>query len=495
MATRAPEYPLGSAQAHIPMCETHDLNIDITCEDCDEFICSQCAKTDHKDHDWKTIPTAGSLRRRELKETLSRVKEEDVKEIDEKIKKASKQMEDNQKCCDSEVFKLQVHFDAIMSKLDEIRKSFEIEFREKLMRKNAEVIEKQKDLEKQSEKIKDLVKFLEEEHNNMSDYSLIDNLRDLTNLRSNTKCDFEKKDYSVRYRSGGVSSESLESIMGQMFDLDDITVTETDSYQYGEECVSVLEAISRDTCVLRDVKSNYLERINIRNKKKEKINIDINDVCITDNGDLYATDHRNKSIVRLAPSGSVSTVFNTTSLVPTGICQSTAGGLLVTLTDAESERGQVDSHNRRLARHVTLTGDVIREYEYQEDGQTRLFNEPTRIKQNGNTDICVMNKISMCGGELVILSASGSIKSVYRGENQESQFDPSDVVCDSHFNIIISDYSNSQVHLLSPDAEFMRYLLTENEVTCPCSMSLYKSTLWMGNAFGLLKVFQYYSKL
>lgn len=200
------------------------------------------------------------------------------------------------------------------------------------------------------------------------------------------------------------------------------------------------------------------------------------------------------TIVRLAPSGSVSTVFNTTSLVSTGIsCQS--GGLQVTLTDAESERGQVDSHSRRLARHVTLTGDVIREYEYQDDGQTRLFNEPTRIKQNGNTDICVMNKISMYDGELVILSASGSIKSVYRGKNQESQFDLSDVVCDSHCNIIVSDYSNSQVQLLSPDAEFMKYILTENEVTHPCSMSLYKSPLWVGNTFGLVKVFKYYSKL
>uniref|UniRef100_K1PRS2 Uncharacterized protein n=1 Tax=Magallana gigas TaxID=29159 RepID=K1PRS2_MAGGI len=87
------------------MCEKHDLTLDMTCEDCDEFICSQCAKTDHKDHDWKTISTAGNQRRRELKKTLGRVKEEDVKMMDEKIKKTSEQMEDNQKCCDSEVSK------------------------------------------------------------------------------------------------------------------------------------------------------------------------------------------------------------------------------------------------------------------------------------------------------------------------------------------------------------------------------------------------------
>lgn len=51
MAAISFKYPLGSAQQHIKTCEKHDLTIDIICEDCDGFICSRCAKTDHKDHD------------------------------------------------------------------------------------------------------------------------------------------------------------------------------------------------------------------------------------------------------------------------------------------------------------------------------------------------------------------------------------------------------------------------------------------------------------
>lgn len=50
---------LGSAQAHTPHFKDHDLKIYISCEYCHEFICKWCAKTDHKDPDWKTIPTAG----------------------------------------------------------------------------------------------------------------------------------------------------------------------------------------------------------------------------------------------------------------------------------------------------------------------------------------------------------------------------------------------------------------------------------------------------
>lgn len=77
----------------------------MTCEECDEFICSQCAKTDHKNHNWKTIPTAGIQKRKELKKTLSTTKEEVVKDMDEKIQKAGKLIEDNRKCCDSKVSK------------------------------------------------------------------------------------------------------------------------------------------------------------------------------------------------------------------------------------------------------------------------------------------------------------------------------------------------------------------------------------------------------
>uniref|UniRef100_K1P1S7 Uncharacterized protein n=1 Tax=Magallana gigas TaxID=29159 RepID=K1P1S7_MAGGI len=481
------KYPC--AQEHIPMCIKHDLNIDMTCEDCDEFICSQCAKTDHKDHDWKTIHTAGSLRRRELKKTLSKVKEKDIAEIDEKIQKASKQKVGNKKCCDSEVSKLQKHYDAIVSKLDEIKKNLETKLVENLERKNAEVSKKNLGLEKKRERIKGLVEFLEDKHGTMSDYSLIDNLRDLTNLVSNTDSDIERGDHSVRYRGGDISEGSLDSIMGHTFDLDDFSVTETDSFQYGDKCLDVLEAIDKDICLVRAHKSDCFERMNIRNKKKEKSNICGNEVCVTDKDDFYVTDYTNHAIVRVSPSGSACTVLNTAPLVPAGICQSTDGGLLVTLVDDDTETFHPDSKSRRVLRHVTLTGDVIREYEYQVDGQTRLFTLPYKVRQNSNTDICVVNSTSQSTGELAILSSSGFLKSVYHG--QKLTFDPSDVVFDSHCNIIVSNCPTSQIHLLSPDGKFMKYLLTENEVKHPYSMSLYQSTLWVGDDKGLIKVFQF----
>lgn len=107
----------------------------------------------------------------------------------------------------------------------------------------------------------------------------------------------------------------------------------------------------------------------------------------------------------------------------------------------------------------------IREYEFQEDGRTRLFTVPFRVKQNGNTDICVVNWTNNDTGELLILSMFWSLKYVYPEQYLIEKFKPFDLVCDSLCNIIVSNYSkNVQVRLLNSYGEFIKYLLTENEV-------------------------------
>lgn len=96
------------------------------------------------------------------------------------------------------------------------------------------------------------------------------------------------------------------------------------------------------------------------------------------------------------------------------------------------ERYQPYSHSRRLIRHMTLTGDVILEYEYQADGQTRLFTLPYKIIQNYNGDNCVVDKTSDSTSELMILSSFGCVKFFfYRDQTLQKKCIFSNVVCDS----------------------------------------------------------------
>lgn len=155
----------------------------------------------------------------------------------------------------------------------------------------------------------------------------------------------------------------------------------------------------------------------------------------------------------------------------------------------ESEKYQVYTHSRRLIRHVKFNGDVIREYEYHKDGQTRLFTLPYRVIQNRNTDICVVNKTSGSSSEPMILSSSGCVNVVSRGQAVVKKCLFFDVVCDSHSNIILSDMKNGHIHLLGSDGGFLKFLLTQDEIRHPTSMSLINSALWIGNNEGLVKKF------
>lgn len=298
----------------------------------------------------------------------------------------------------------------------------------------------------------------------------------------------------MRYRKGDISEGLLESMMGQCFDLNDIAVSETDSFHYQDELILAMEAINEDTYLVGALNSDCIEQVNKKNKKgKTFYTSGVQDVCITDNGDLYATDSVKDCIVRLSQLDTISTAFSTAPLRPLGICQSTEGGLLVVLMDVDnqSEPFQPDLDSRRLIRHVTLIGDVIREYEYQKDGKHKLFIFPFRVRQSGKIDICVVNWKSTSANELLILSSSGSLRGRYSGQKQTDSFKPTDVACDSNCNIIVNDECNSKIHLLSPDGDFLKYLLTEKEVRHPWSMSLYKSVLWVGDLIGRVQVFQF----
>jgi hypothetical protein len=117
------ESEFGTPQEHIPTCDKHSELIDMFCEDCGEFVCTDCVKKDHKDHDWATIVKAASQRRRQLLGFIKTIKEEKVPEIDRKIEKTSAKMTENEKQCDSEIQKLQKHFDETIVRLTKIKTS------------------------------------------------------------------------------------------------------------------------------------------------------------------------------------------------------------------------------------------------------------------------------------------------------------------------------------------------------------------------------------
>lgn len=126
MAEKKEEFPFETPQEHKLMCEKHNLMpIDVTCEDCGQFICSTCVKEEHNDHNWQTIQTGTIFITRAILKSLNKIEEYDIQRIEKTIQRTFEEMTENKKRCEVEVSRLQKHFDAIVHKLIKIKNKHE----------------------------------------------------------------------------------------------------------------------------------------------------------------------------------------------------------------------------------------------------------------------------------------------------------------------------------------------------------------------------------
>ena len=109
-------------------------------------------------------------------------------------------------------------------------------------------------------------------------------------------------EFVLRYECGDNNEETLKSTMGSYIDYKKMTVTETNSFQWGNEKIELLRAINEDTCLL-SVDSENVKQVNKHSEKEKqfKVNVSFNDMCVTNNNEVYFTDYENNSICCLSP--------------------------------------------------------------------------------------------------------------------------------------------------------------------------------------------------
>lgn len=67
--------------------------------------------------------------------------------------------------------------------------------------------------------------------------------------------------------------------MGDIFNAEQIAVTQTDSFQCGDEFLKFLETTNEDTCLSKTFELPILDQINKNGKKEKQFIINANGVC------------------------------------------------------------------------------------------------------------------------------------------------------------------------------------------------------------------------
>ncbi len=199
--------------------------------------------------------------------------------------------------------------------------------------------------------------------------------------------------------------------------------------------------------------------------------------CDHKTGDVLITDSKNQ-ITRYSPLGRKREIMKD-KFKGTGraVMVPSSGHLLVTSSDEKQ---------------VLLYDKDGRKYAIPTDG-TQL-DHPHYISTNEQGHV-IVSDFNL--NAAFVFDSGGKLIFKYLGNGAEGGHlkCPSAVCCDTFGNILVADFMNDRVHLLSKTGEFLGFLLTkENGITCPNFMTLdHENNLYVGQYGGEISVFRYLS--
>lgn len=150
------------------------------------------------------------------------------------------------------------------------------------------------------------------------------------------------------------------------------------------------------------------------------------------------------------------------------------------ITSSGEQKVKVFNHNGDLQMSLPKDGSGIN------------LDHPHYVATNKLNDIIVSDFKQHA---VFAFDACGNLRFKYSGNGIDAGElkCPSAVCCDNFNNILVADFMNDRVHMLSPSGQFLGYLLTkENSITCPNFLSTDgDGHLYVGQYGGQIQVFQY----
>ena len=472
-------------------CGTHDKEeLKFFCTECDRLLCRDCVVVQHKDHKMK-----------ELAEVYDQGKEvitDELRKLQGKIRI-------------QEIYnaRIQVLRDDLSASKDEITA--------KIKKRSEELVALVK--EREIEMLKELHKVCKEE-NQMFDVLLDEGKQDLNRLKNTQSL----ADKIVKYGKEAELLAVQRIVVDRLSDMDkcsvmkcpgilqlDLKIDENLQNQMtnGEVFGSLkIKNAAQLVCefsatVKGDVKSchptglavdnNDIMICDSRNKKVKIFTntgdlqlqfdgkgglLDPRDVAVTSEGQVAVTDFARGKVMIFTPG-----VENATDSISTGRCH----GATFT-SDDNLVVSIMDNHKEHVTIYKGLTSIIKQEIRGNERGE-KYFTNPMYVAMKKGR-LYVTDYWHHC---LMIFNATGKLVAKYGNEASGELLGPRGVCVDQFDNVLIADAGNQSIHLVSPDGQFQRLVLTaEDGLHCPIALGLtMEGHLVVTEWGGQVRIFKY----
>lgn len=478
-----------------PECLEHTTKtLSLYCWTCDLPICETCSTGKHSFHEWGAI-SRFSVNWKNVTKTSRGIQEGHLCQIDENIKYIRQLKEENVKKTTDKIKRINQQKGEMLEVITMLIENKVQEAEDELVKNNSKLTKLETRFQNHVETLQRKIDTLErsrisntqllEEHNEIK--AMINEMKTMTHEKLSRYGDLSL------FVKGNVEVHKMEKMLGKAQNVSDMNATPISEFHLGEKTIANICPESEDVAWINGVSEDFSTLVTIKGerKKRQKHSASFGNCTLMTNGDLYFNDYMAQCIKKLSPTGAISVVKETKPLTPLGISLMHDGCLLVTL-DSE-EFSSTTGKCKNMVWHMTQAGRVLKEYEFSLDGKTKLFVCPYRAVQNGNSDICVVDVMTSNTGRVVVLRKEGALKFHYNGNIASKTFDPSMVCCDVSYNILVSDYTNDCVHVVTADGQFVRYLLTgQNGLFKPYCLAMFNNCLWIGCRGGKIKVVRHH---
>nr|XP_034306629.1 uncharacterized protein LOC117682672 [Crassostrea gigas] len=174
------------------------------------------------------------------------------------------------------------------------------------------------------------------------------------------------------------------------------------------------------------------------------------DIAVDVNGDLLYSDVTSNT-VNILKNGQTEELIRLQGWVPTELCISSSGDLLLTMFSDDKTQSKV----------VRYSGSTEKQPIQFDDKGKPLYSGNDRIKyitENRNHDICVAD---YAAGAVVVVNQDGKLRWRYTGHSSVTKnkpFRPRGISTDSQSRILTADGDNHCIHILDQNGQFLRYI-------------------------------------
>ncbi|XP_063402141.1 uncharacterized protein LOC134686399 [Mytilus trossulus] len=228
------------------------------------------------------------------------------------------------------------------------------------------------------------------------------------------------------------------------------------------DCISVNEDdtiwTNFNNNLLRKYKMDLEKGINMLEKKP----IAVNDIAMTNSGDLLLAVVKDHCIKTLNKSGTIKDFYNyktgllRTPIHATAVHVQKNGNVLVGFKEDNPRKETIQK-----IFVLTPNGRKERQLELANENRESLCTLVYRLTTNNNNDdIIIVDQISINEGQIVAIDKSNQLKWCYTGNTAgelQNTFSPRGLVTTSQNNFIVCDERNNALHVLNENGQVLLY--------------------------------------